>query len=403
MTILVYLRRNKRFDDTVLQYAKLRHPDNELLLLSEYPGRQVVIDVNSARYDSCPVVLEFIVEHLDLGDIIFRDRVLRNLPLNESMVLIKRVVGNLLEKTKDANLTAVVGYPIDNYVTDIVASFAHRYLGIEYYGVCNFFVDGYKRITTYGEHKTMRSPSDEEASAVLMQLRGKFLSSMVPSRRTAFFNALVRYVKYKLRYLVFYIFGAKIAGRKEYDLLATPYNATVRSIGNFFLAGVFTPIDQISFKSSSVLVPLHYFPEATLEYWSEDLFSVEFPQVLLPKLKDLASRYEQVIVKEHPAMVFNNNRNFYREIKRIPGVVLIDPFTLTRDLLSNVQAVCCWTGSSGIEALVSGKSVEFCSSNYYCSANEELFLKSEGQYVLPEIHAQDFVKTILSGTIIWNE
>ena len=159
--------------------------------------------------------------------------------------------------------------------------------------------------------------------------------------------------------------------------------------------------DKSYLRKKSILIPLHYFPEATIEYWSGDPTKVEFEDMLKCKLDSLTNKYEQIILKEHPATVFDNPSSFYKSIKKNSKVVFIDPFYSTSALLKLVDVVGCWTGTSAIEFLVNGKNVElFCDNQYYRTAmeleprnigrNEDL-ISIKDPFV--------FIKEILRGTI----
>lgn len=364
MNALVYIRRSKDFDEAVLDFAKRYAPLETVVTVSEYFNGDLRINMNTKQWDSCSKTQKFIDENLDISEIIFRDRVLRNTPHFDCLTLIRRATGEILNIFSQGKYKSLVMYPVDNYIMDILVRVA-QFNGVEIYGVCNFFMKDYKRITTYGEHNPIREPVESEVESAVAALKNNFKSHMAPNRKKAVRSAVLRYLKYKLRYPVFYLIGAKILKRKEYDLLATPYITTVRKFSNFFVERFFTKAGKINFSKNSIFVPLHYFPEATIEYWSGDIRQVEFEQMLLCKIDDLSSRYDQIILKEHPATVFDNSSQFYKSILMNPKVILIDPFMSTSDILKKIEVVGVWTGTVGIEALVNGKKVELFSDKQY--------------------------------------
>lgn len=368
MHVLVYVRRSKAFDESVLGFANKQLKAERITTVSEYFNGNHRIDMNAKEWDSSAEVQSYIDEHLDLSSIIFRDRVLRNTSFKECCLLIRRATGNILSLFNNNHFDALVLYPVDNYLMDIMVQIAKK-RDIDCFGVSNFFMAGYKRITVYGEHNHLREPGETEVELAVEKIRSNFRSHMAPKKGKALRAALLRYFKYKARYPLFYLLGAKVLGRKEYDCLATPYNTTVRKLSGFFVERFFTSVDKIDFNKDSILVPLHYFPEATIEYWDSDARKVEFEDMLLCKIDDLSNRYEQIILKEHPATVFDNPAAFYKKLLMNPKVVLVDPFVATTELLKSISVVGCWTGTTGVEALVNGKEVEFFSaSQYYLDA-----------------------------------
>lgn len=368
MHTLVYIRRDKSFNDSVMEFAKKKFAQSTIITVSEYFNGDKRIDMNKSQWDYCSKTQAFVDAELDLSKIIFRDRVLRNTPFKKAIVLIRRAAGNILEILKRLEIDSLVTYPIDNFIMDILIQVAQK-KHISCYGVSNFFMADYKRLTLYGEHCPFRIPENKEIKNVLLQLQQNFRSHMAPNKTKALRAAIVRYCKYKVRYPVFYVLMHKILKRNEYDLPCTPHNTTVRNVLNFLVGRHFTSVKKIDFTKKSILLPLHYFPEATIEYWSGVSTQIEFEDMLRCKIDELSDRYEQIILKEHPATVYDNTNAFYARLKENPKVVMVDPFVSTNALLEHVDVVGCWTGTAGIEALVNGKCVElFVVEQYYRQA-----------------------------------
>ena len=368
MHVLVYIRRSESFNKTVLDYAENHLDKTRITTISEYFNADIRIDMNLSNKDYSWKTQSFVENELVLSEVIFRDRLLRNIPFYNALILIRRATGRLLEIMGENSFDALVTYPVDNYIMDIMIKIA-RSKKIPCYGVSNFFMPSYKRLTVYGEHCPHRSPTKIEVESVIQQLQNNFRSHMAPNRINALKKAIIRYVKYKARYPIFYLLFYKAFKRKEYDLMVTPYITTVRNFFNFFVERNFTALNNIDFRKKSILVPLHYFPEATIEYWSGEETQVEFEDMLMCKIDELSERYEQIILKEHPASVFDNPNSFYKRLKRNHKVILIDPFISTNELLGYVGVLGCWTGTAGIEALVNGKCVElFTEDQYYKKA-----------------------------------
>ena len=398
--ILVYIRRNKEFNNNVIRFSKEFFSSESLKYISEYNTTDLYLNLNDDSGDYCPETQAFIEEQIDLGKVIFRDRVLRNMPVKNAIIQVKRAVYSVKKHLCDYNCDTLITYPVDNYVQDVLCQIANIY-GIKIYGLSNFFISGYKRITTYGEHNVVREPSDEEVEQVVSQLSSGFRSHMAFSKRLAIRLAIMRYVRNKARFLIFHIIIRKLMGRREYDFLATPHVATVRDLSSFLSLLYFDSKVKISGKS--ILIPLHYYPEATLEYWTNNVLCAEFENTLLTKISELSKMYNTIVVKEHPAMVFNNKLSFYKKLRAFKNVTLIDPFVSTSDLFDSVDTLCCWTGSAGIEFLINDKEVLFCSDNYYIQASEELSAKLEHSRN-STVSIDDkklFIKQILSGTIQW--
>lgn len=111
------------------------------------------------------------------------------------------------------------------------------------------------------------------------------------------------------------------------------------------------------------LFPLQFQPEASTNicatYYCDQLntikniaFSLPFPYKLY--------------VKEHPVAIGTRPNSFYKELKKIPNVVLISPEENLEDIIRNSSGVIVLTSSVGLEAVLSGKPV-------YAFADVDLF------------------------------
>ena len=100
--------------------------------------------------------------------------------------------------------------------------------------------------------------------------------------------------------------------------------------------------------------PLHFEPEvATLLYapfWTEQLNLIRQIAMSLPL-------HFKLYVKEHPAMVGYRTHRYYRELKKIPNVKLINPAGDSFDLIKNSKLITTITGTSGWEGIIFKKPV----------------------------------------------
>ena len=396
---LVFIRRRPAFNEDVFRFAEEYFSIGDFDTVSEYAKADHRIDVDSSVHEDSSEVFEYIRDNIDLSHVIFRDRLLRNLAFDSAFMLIRRAVGHILRILASRNYEILISHPVDNYVVDLLCQIAKK-AGIRVYGLISFFVGGYKRITTFGEHVCVREPSKEESQRLLERFQTDFQSEMALPKKRALGAAVKRYIKYKGRYLIFHGIFNKILSRKSFDFLVMPYMATTRNLDNF--TSYFQVGKQVEPCQDDILLPLHYHPEATIDYWSNDLFCVDYRSSLFATLDKFSRSSQTLLVKEHPAMVFHNSSKFYRKLKSFPNVKLIDPFIPVNALLGKVGSVICWTGSVGLEALILGKSVYFVSDNYYLQASSEL--SSRDVIGRDFVHIDDpllLISEVLSGTIKW--
>lgn len=112
--------------------------------------------------------------------------------------------------------------------------------------------------------------------------------------------------------------------------------------------------NDVDYSKKYVYFPLHYQPEASTlvcaEKYEKQMFFIDSWAKSLPADTVL-------YVKEHYALLGNRNIQFYRELKKYPNVVLIDPFVSSRELILHSVAVTTLTGTAGLEAVFLRKPV----------------------------------------------
>ncbi|WP_419777608.1 hypothetical protein [Malaciobacter marinus] len=395
---LVFYSRNKKENDITLRFAKENFDVNNYFTVSDYKIGDYYIDLN--KYDITDLSTndwELIHNVIDFNEVIFKDRLLRNINLFEAKKLILKVAKNSIELFSTKEFNYLVVHPVDNYVMDVFIRIA-KFYACEVSGISAFFVEGYKRITVYGEHNSYRIVDNDEVQNLKQILTRKFKSYMVSSKYNALYRSLLYYFKYKIKYLFFYLIKYKLLNNKEYDYASTPYSATVDNIYKLFPFKYFTNILE-AVNKKSIYVPMHYHPEATIEYWSDNIENVDYITSLIEAVRYFSDNGWKVYLKEHPAMCFRQDINLYKKLKEIDKVFILDPFLETSNIINKFDNFLIWTGSTGIEALINNKTVYFASSNYYYDkkSNE----KYEKVYFEKEKEKDEFLRRILSNTIKW--
>lgn len=115
-------------------------------------------------------------------------------------------------------------------------------------------------------------------------------------------------------------------------------------------------IDSIkNLKNNNYFIfPLHLQPEASTSgqatYFSDLLSTIKYLAFALPYPYILA-------VKEHPSALGTRAIKFYKELKKIPNVVLLGPYENNKKLIENSKGVITLTSTLGLEAALIGKLV----------------------------------------------
>lgn len=108
------------------------------------------------------------------------------------------------------------------------------------------------------------------------------------------------------------------------------------------------------FESKYIYLPLHLCPDTTDLYFGRDYTHHEGFVTQLSKR--LPSEY-LLYVKDHTSMIGNRSIAFYKNLKSLPNVELIDPRISTFDMIRNCAATLTVAGTAGWEAYLYGKPV----------------------------------------------
>ncbi len=103
-----------------------------------------------------------------------------------------------------------------------------------------------------------------------------------------------------------------------------------------------------------ILFPLHYQPEASTDIWAA--YHADQYNVIVNLAKSIPFGYK-LYVKEHYAVLGSKEIAFYKKIKKLPNVQLIDPWVKISDLINNAAAISVLTGTTGLEGIILKKPV----------------------------------------------
>ncbi|MDP3935195.1 MAG: hypothetical protein Q8Q46_03210 [Candidatus Giovannonibacteria bacterium] len=186
---------------------------------------------------------------------------------------------------------------------------------------------------------------------------GKLKPSEQPVSRTAQFRFLIPANFLKSIYFFLKIIYRHFTDEERFDYsYITPWNYirdhAKRKIRNFI--GANNLYDKIDFKENFAFFPLQYEPEISLLLWAP--FKTNQLETIRQIAKSLPIDYK-LYVKEHPLMVQYRPRSYYKEIKKIPNVKLINPSVTSFELLPHTKLVITITGSLGLEATFMKKPV----------------------------------------------
>lgn len=153
----------------------------------------------------------------------------------------------------------------------------------------------------------------------------------------------------------YFITHFKSIERYDYDYIG-PWNylkdAVLRKARN--IVGSSDLLDEVNTKDTFAFFPLHFEPEISLSLYSP--FYTDQISIIKYFARSLPVGY-YLYVKEHPAMVVYRPRAFYKELKKIPNVKLINPLMTSFEITRNAKIITTISGTVGWEACLLQKPV----------------------------------------------
>jgi hypothetical protein len=390
--------------------AKGYDADAEIVLISGYKSLDQS-GLISTYYDLLKNVENYDISLEDCDDKILRCRLLRELEegvAKHHLGCMTSAVSETLAKFKP---DLVISECIDSYRVDVLHAECIKH-GIQFIGLVPVFINGYFRVTAKGEYNHLREPPIEEVSKVLdiiekNNYRPDFVSGSVSSLK---FSILKRWSKNLLRPA--YFFSKRVLSGDKYNnhywggqLVTTK---ALHVIPRLFLGDSEWKEKIENSQKPVIYIPLQHIPEATVDYWCEDINVIEYELVLDKVIKQLSSDFNFVI-KEHPNVIGLRHPEIYRKLDNLASVTMCPVNVNSNQLIDMADAVLVWTGTVGFEAALRGKPVLLLSKAYYVSgkmfkvlggevqSKEILRFIAEVSGTLSEIEKKEMLAYVLKG------
>jgi hypothetical protein len=391
----------RKYGDIIIKkYLKVENYS----ILSDYPQEtDDYIDLKKFSIEDLSTDdFDIILTALDIESIIKNDRTFRiALPYYDALQLIYSTAKYIIEYFKNNKVDILVTHMVDCYTVDILTRIA-RHFGVIIIPYCTSSFGGdYIMITERGESHFVREPSEDEIVKLKGALENKFSNPYVKSRLDVNIYVAKYYFLYKIKYVWHYLILHKLFGRMEYRYLMTKSETYPRSIKNIFNIKKYfiQDIKEISLlnKRKLVYIPLHYYPEATTEYWIQNEKFITYYPSLFKIIKNYTERGFTVLIKEHTAMYKMRDKALYEKIIKIPNTYLVSPYVSTYEMLENVEYTVLWTGTTGIEAILADKKVVLTETETYYSFGQLKYIGDEENVTLfSDNQKKEMIRKILA-------
>ncbi len=300
-------------------------------------------------------------------DIVLRCRLLRAIDLDKALFHLRAMwhaMGAVLDRIKpDLILTET----IDSYVMDVLY-FQARQRNIAFIGLVPTFISGYFRVSARGEYVPSRTVSASETQIVLDKLlqRNYKPDFIKNSDSRLWVYATGRWLRNLIKIPHFLVKRLDAMERFNYHNWATLIVAK-QWAHVFPVLNIGQPQWRARLLQATkpiVYIPLQMIPEATVDYWCEDLQAVDYDAYLLRMVEHLKNDFT-LLIKEHPNVLGYRNPKLYHQLGQIDSVIFAPTHIASHELVDASNTVLVWTGSVGFEAAIRGKPVLTTCAPYY--------------------------------------
>ena len=310
----------------------------------------------------------------DVDDFILRCRLLRNIKRSEALkhlIAMYMAIDKILLKEKPTHVTFQT---VDSYITDLIRLISKR-RKIKCICVVGTFVNNHFRISSRGE-KTLNKKKNKYISKLLP----KFLKeSYIPDySKNSIRKPLLTKYKQWFRNLVgsFYFPIKRYLSNDFYNYHYWHNEIICKQYLSFFPPGDLGDINwemKLKYKKKpSLYIPLQKYPEATIDYWCEDLELVKYYEFLEKLIKKLHKHFS-LFIKEHPDVIAFRPKSFYSKITKDKRITLIPTNINSNSIINKIDGVVIWTGTVGFDSLIRGKAVFGLATPFF--ANGKRFMK----------------------------
>ena len=313
---------------------------------------------------------QFISDPRD-NEVIKRCRLLRALPYQKSNLHVFAMRLAVREMLLRERPDVVICESTDQYLHDLLFQ-ESRSLNIPSYGLIRSFVNNHFRISTRGELQKVRIPQEDEVTEILHKLTDEqyIPQNLVELKRSLALTYFRIYLSNHARLIYFSalrFFSGELYNYHYWSSIQTVKNEYLHIIPRISLGDLNWKRKIAESNRLVIFIPLQHFPEATVDYWSENIEMIEYLKRLIELINELGKEFS-ILIKEHPGVWGFRKPSFYRAIEKTSSSVIICPTEVAaQECIAAADAVLVWTGSVGFEAALRGKPVLTTCSPYYAS------------------------------------
>lgn len=313
----------------------------------------------------------------EVADVIARCRVLRWLPPEQASAMALAMAEAMEIVLDEVRPVVIVSFPVDSYVSDVLRR-QGRKRGVPQYEVTASPLPDMCMLTSIGRLSTVLEPADPaDIDARIHEIADPLFTPSYVQGQAAY--TPVRFLKtlgyYRLRGAFFHLYAWFRNDPlnlhyldAQFMLGHKPRLSDMRIIG-MMDADWQARLEAVP-RHRRVLFGLQLLPEASIDYWIDDLELIKHEALLIEIARLLTAAGYLVVVKDHPLQFGFRQTQMIAELKALPNVVMVPYEVNGNALLSMCGVSVTGTGTLGMQAALLGDVSVVCDA-YYVTGDED--------------------------------
>ncbi|NJC41295.1 hypothetical protein GGQ87_001553 [Brevundimonas alba] len=333
-----------------------------------------------------------LLSEADVADVIARCRVLRWLPKARAAAMALAMAEAMERVLEEVRPVVALGFPIDSYVSDVLARRARAH-GVPYYELTASPLPDMCMLMHRGRLITAKAqPEPALVEARIREIADPLFTPSYVQGQAAY--TPMRFIKtlgyFRLRALYFKVWSWLVN-----DPLNLHYLDAQPSLGHkakwrdMRIVGMIDADWQARIEAfprdRRVFFGLQLLPEASIDYWLDDLDLVRHEDALVELARGLTAAGYVVVVKDHPLQFGFRQTELIEALRSLPNVVIVPYEVSGNAVLAMCGVSVTATGTLGLQAGLLGNRSVVCEAYYVGSDDDFIVLRSwDDLAALPE-------------------
>ena len=319
----------------------------------------------------------------EIDNIYDRCRVIRSLSKDIAVEMIISYENVFEDLFSTQQFHYIFSFPIDRYPMDVLERVAKRY-GVEYFEVTACLFDNTFMLLKRG--KVVKMPNGIEKSISFEEAYSTLVSpkyTPVYVRKSRKYNKIKWLKVFSWQYardIVFKLIMILERDRRSLHYLDSQmylkHKASLNDIFvNKYINYNYQEVMQNNPKEKNVIIALQLYPEASIDYWVEDMEIVNYEPFMLKLIKQLSNEGYNIFLKDHPLQFGFRQLKFIKDAIQLPNVHFLPYSSDINELLENVSISVTTTGTVGLQAALRGI-ISIVTPSYYSNSTDFIVLNS---------------------------